>query len=261
MKLSIVIPVYNSEKILDKLLKTIKNAILKKNYPFELLLINDCSSDKSWQKILQLKTKYKFIKAINLKYNYGQHGAIFCGLRYSTGDNIVCMDDDMQHDPIYITDMLDRLKIFEVCYVKFRKREHGYLKVLISKLNNIISSLLMNKSINIYTSSYKCFKKNIAKQIVKNNVKNFFLDYWIFKYSKKITFINVSHKKRYSGSTNYGFKEMLSLWSDMIFLIDTKKYSIRTLSIKIIRFFFEYFLNNYLNLKKKKNIIIKEKLL
>ena len=95
MKLSIVIPVYNSEKILDKLLKTIKNAILKKNYPFELLLINDCSSDKSWQKILQLKTKYKFIKAINLKYNYGQHGAIFCGLRYSTGDNIVCMDDDM----------------------------------------------------------------------------------------------------------------------------------------------------------------------
>jgi len=260
MKLSIIIPVYNSENILGKLLKTIKNSISKKFYPFELLLINDCSTDKSWQKIVELKKKYNFIKGINLKHNYGQHGAVFCGLKYSTGDYVVCMDDDMQHDPIYIPEMLKVLKIFEVCYVKFTKRKHGYLKTLISKLNNIISSFLMNKSINIYTSSYKCFKKRIAQKIVKNNEKFFFLDYWIFKYSNKISYINISHKKRYSGSTTYGLREMLSLWSDMIFLIETKKLNIRTLSIKIIRLFFKYFLSDYLGLKKKKNIIIAKKL-
>ena len=166
----------------------------------------------------------------------------------------------MQHDPIYIPEMLITLKKFEVCYVKFKKRKHGYLKTLISKLNNIISSFLMNKSINIYTSSYKCFKKKIAQKIVKNKEKNFFLDYWIFKYSNKITYINISHKKRFIGSTTYGLKEMLSLWSDMIFLIDTKKLNIRSLSIKIIRLFFEYFLSNYLGLKEKKKIIISKKL-
>ena len=260
MKLSIIIPVYNSENILGKLIKTIKSSISKKVSTFELLLVNDCSSDKSWQKILELKKRNNFIKAINLKYNYGQHGAVFCGLKYSTGDYIVCMDDDMQHDPIYIPEMLITLKKFEVCYVKFKKRKHGYLKTLISKLNNIISSFLMNKSINIYTSSYKCFKKKIAQKIVKNKEKNFFLDYLIFKYSNKITYINISHKKRFIGSTTYGLKEMLSLWSDMIFLIDTKKLNIRSLSIKIIRLFFEYFLSNYLGLKEKKKIIISKKL-
>jgi len=260
MKLSIVIPVYNSEDILDNLLVAIKNAIQNKIHPFEVLLINDCSSDKSWQKIIELKAKYNFLKAIDLKYNCGQHAAIVCGLKYSTGDNIVCMDDDLQHDPIYIPGMLNELKKFEVCYVKYKKREYGFFKILISKLNNIVSSFLMDKPNKIYLSSYKCFKKNIAKKIAEYNGNVFFLDYWIFKYSNKINYINISHRKRYGGSTTYGLKQMLSLWSDMIFLINTKQLNIRTLSIKIIRFFFKIFLSNYLSLKKRRSIVIAEKL-
>ena len=260
MKLSIIIPVYNSEKILEKLLETIKVAISKKISSFEVILVNDCSLDASWNKIKELKIKYNFLKGINLKHNYGQHSAIFCGLNNSIGEYIVCMDDDMQHDPIYIPEMINKLKEFEVCYVKFRKREHGFIKILISKLNNIVSSFLMNKSSNIYTSSYKCFRKDIAKKIIKNKDNFVFLDYWIFKYADKINYINIAHKKRYEGITTYGLKEMLTLWSDMIFLIDVKKFNIRTLSVKIIRFIFKTFLSNYLGLKKRNGIIIQEKL-
>ena len=93
MKLSIIIPVYNSSKILNTLVENIYSNLYKKFEFIELILINDFSADNSWEIIKKLKKKYNFIKGINLKENYGQHSAIFCGLKYFKGENIVCMDE------------------------------------------------------------------------------------------------------------------------------------------------------------------------
>ena len=164
----------------------------------------------------------------------------------------------MQHDPKYILDMIKQLNNFDVCYVKYEKREHNYIKILVSKLNNIVSSFLMNKSFKIYTSSFKCFNKNIKNQIIENNENFVFLDYWIFKYTSKITFINVKHNRRLSGKTNYGLKELLTLWSKMIFLIDFKNKGLRSLLVKIIKAFFILFLKDYVGYKKDNTIEISE---
>lgn len=185
MKVSIVVPVYNSAKILNILVSELKKNLIDYSNFFEIILINDFSSDDSWEKIKNLKNKNTFIKGINLKRNYGQHSAIFCGLKYCRGELIVCMDDDMQHDPKHIPSMLEQLKNNEVCYVKYMKREHSSIKIFVSKLNNVISSFLMNKSYKIYTSSFKSFSKSVKDKIVKNNENFIFLDYWIFKYAKK----------------------------------------------------------------------------
>ena len=69
MRLSIIIPVYNSEKILETLLEAIKISVSEKISPFEVILVNDCSLDQSWKKIKELKIKYNFLKGINLKHN------------------------------------------------------------------------------------------------------------------------------------------------------------------------------------------------
>ena len=261
MKISIVIPVFNSEDILEHLVNKISKILNKKKFLYEILLINDCSEDKSWQKIKSLKKKKKFLKGINLKKNYGQHSAIFCGLRFCKGKYIVCMDDDMQHNPKYIPKMIDALeKNYDVCYVKFKKREHTILKTIISHANNIVSSFLMNKPISIYNSSYKSLKNKIAKKIISNNQNYIFLDYWIFKYTNKITYINILHNKRLSGETNYGLREMLTLWSRMIFLIELKKINLQNLLVKFFRIIFKLFLKNYINYKKDKKIVIREKL-
>ena len=188
MKLSVVIPVYNSEKILNTLISSIKRNIKIRKNLFEIILINDFSSDNSWKIITNLKRNNNFIKAINLRKNYGQHYAIFLGLKFAKGRFIVCMDDDMQHDPRYINKIVKTLENRnEVCYVKYLKQEHKITKIFISKLNNIVSSYLMSKSIKIYTSSFKGFTKNIKNKIIQNKSHFVFLDYWIFKYSKKIT--------------------------------------------------------------------------
>ena len=258
MKISIEIPVYNSGQILPSLIKNINDQVAKFSEKLEVFLVNDFSLDDSWNEIKKLKNEYKFIKGINLKKNYGQHSAIFCGLKKTDGDKIVCMDDDMQHDPKYILNMINQLNDYEVCYVKYEKREHNYIKILVSKLNNIVSSFLMNKSIKIYTSSFKCFNKNIKNRIIENNESFIFLDYWIFKYTSKITYINVKHNKRLLGTTNYGFKELLTLWSKMIFLIDFKKNGFRSFIVKIIKGFFILFLKDYVGYKKNDTIEISE---
>ena len=258
MKISIVIPVYNSSKILEVLVEKIKTSLSAYKNSFELILINDFSSDNSWEVIKNLKNTNIFIKGINLKKNYGQHSAIFCGLKYCKGEFIFCMDDDMQHDPAHLDNMLRELIDNEVCYVKYLKREHNFFKIFVSKLNNIISSFLMNKSYKIYTSSFKCFKKEIKDKIISNKENFIFLDYWIFQYAKRITSIEVSHNKRYYGNTNYGFRELLTLWSKMIFLINLKKNNYKFYIILILRTFFLIFLKKYIRYEKEEQIEVLE---
>ena len=260
--LSIIIPVYNSEHILKTLIASLKRNIKLKDNLYEIILVNDFSLDNSWKIIEKLKKKNKFIKAINLGNNYGQHYAIFVGLKFAKGKYIVCMDDDMQHDPRYIAKIIKTLKSgHEVCYVRYLKQEHKISKIIISKLNNIVSSYLMSKSMKIYTSSFKGFSKTIKDKIIKNKSDFIFLDYWIFKYTKKITFINVKHKKRLSGETNYTFRGLLVLWSNMIFLIKTKNYDLKSLIILSLKFLFKTFFKKYVKYNPNKQIIINKKLL
>ncbi len=259
MKLSIIIPVYNSEKILPTLIKKILRCVKPKVKKFEIILINDFSKDLSWRIIKRLSKKYKIIKGINLKKNYGQHYAIFAGLRYSKGENIICMDDDMQHDPIFINNILKELKNNDTCYVKYLGRKHSLVKIFISWLNNIVSSFLMAKSTNIYTSSYKGFKKYIKNIIIKNSSRFIFLDYPIIKFSKKISIISVRHKKRLKGETNYKLRQLVTLWSNMIFALNIKRITFRSIFVIILRFLFTRFLRNYINLNKSKKILIKSK--
>ncbi len=259
MKLSIIIPVYNSSKILKTLLDSIHTHVASLvGESLEVILINDKSLDDSWSEIKRMKIKYNYIKGINLRKNYGQHSAIFCGLKNCSGDKIICMDDDMQHDPKHIPKLINQLDNYDVCYVKYVKREHNYFKILISQINNLVSSFLMSKSIKIYTSSFKCFNKTINNKIIANDDTFVFLDYWIFKYSRKITSIDVTHNKRLFGKTNYGFKELLTLWSKMIFLIEVEKKNFKYFIILIIRFFFRTFLKNYISYRKKISIEIQE---
>jgi polyisoprenyl-phosphate glycosyltransferase len=224
MNLSIIIPVYNSSLILPKLIKSIHKNTNKKKLKKEIILINDSSKDDSWKTILKLKKKYNFIKGINLKKNYGQHNAIISGLNFSKGNIVVLMDDDMQHHPKYIIKIYNELinGNSDVCYVKYLKRKHLKWKIFVSWLNNIIASFLALKSITIYTSSFKGINKKIISKMIKYKKNEVFLDWLILKQTNKISVINILHKKRFSGKTNYNLKKLLELWSIMIMNIEPK---------------------------------------
>ncbi len=217
MNLSIIIPVFNSSKILKKLVKNIKYHLdIKLNNKFEIIFINDHSSDSSWSVIRELSKKYSFIKGIDLKKNIGQHAAIFVGLNYSTASKIITMDDDLQHPPSYLLKIYNKLSNFDVCYTTYINRQHVLWKILVSKLNNFFSNFLFNKPNNVYLSSFRGFKSTIKNKIIKEKPNIIFLDSLILKHSKKTTSIKIVHQKRFRGESNYNLKKLLNLWFDMI---------------------------------------------
>ena len=114
--LSIIIPVYNSQNILPKLVKSIFFLLKKKKIIFEIFLVNDFSHDNSWEVIKSLSSNYKFVKGINLSINFGQHNAIMAALNQCNGKNVITLDDDFQHSPNNIIDIYQELlKGFDVC--------------------------------------------------------------------------------------------------------------------------------------------------
>ena len=214
MNLSIIVPVYNSSKILKTLVKRIKKNLRTKNY--EIIFVNDASLDNSWNEIKKISKKNKKVKGINLSENFGQHSAIFAGLKYAKGKKIITMDDDLQHPPESIEDIVSKLNKYDLCYTTYLKRKHVFWKRSISWVNNIFTSFLFNKPNHIYLSSFRGFNVKLLNQIVKDRNPIVFIDGLLLRYTKKICIIKVRHKKRFSGDSNYKFKNLFSLWFDVI---------------------------------------------
>ena len=154
-KLSIIIPVYNSSKILEKLIFEINSNLSEKfENNYVIILVNDSSNDNSWDIIKKISKVFNFIKGIDLDYNVGQHGAIFIGLKYSTGSKIVIMDDDLQHPPESLISIYSQLDLCDACYTLYLK-ETCLLENICQQGKQFFSSFIFDKPFKIYTSSMK----------------------------------------------------------------------------------------------------------
>ena len=218
MKLSVIIPVFKSELIIEELIKKLLASLNDLSLPLthEIILVNDNGSDACWIKIKQLALKHKQIKGIALSGNYGQHNAVMAGFNHCSGDYIITMDDDLQHPPQYIKAIIEQLNDgFDVCYTNYMNRKHALWKHLVSWINNIISSHLLNKPYKLYLSSFRGVKRNILNRVVENKSNNIYIDSEILKISPKITSIKINHQARFQGESTYSFRKLISLWFNM----------------------------------------------
>lgn len=253
MELSIIIPVYNSSKVLNKLIFKIIYQIKKKLKisEFEIFLINDFSNDNSWEIIEKIAKKNKKIKGINLTKNFGQHNAILAGLRYVSGQKIITMDDDFEHPPEYIEKFYFELDKSDACYTYYLNRKHSFIKKTISQINNFVSSFLLNKPFKIYLSSFRGFKKRVRNKIINYKKNYVYLDYLILINTKKINMINIQHGKRLTGKGNYTVKKLFKLWASMILSIDTFPITIHS----IFNFILKSLLAPFFKMEKNQYII------
>jgi len=218
MELSIIIPVYKSENILPELVQQIESALVQtliKEY--EIILINDCSPDGSWQVIEQLCEQYSFVKGINLRKNVGQHNAIMAGLNNANGKVIVMMDDDLQHSPNYIYQFYLKIKEdYDVCYTKYEGRKHAKWKIMGSIFNNWAAEIFLSKPKGLYLSSFKAITADIKDEIIKYTASFTYIDGLILIITSNITTIEVEHYERHDGEIgNYNFRLLVRLWIQM----------------------------------------------
>ncbi|MDM8554461.1 glycosyltransferase family 2 protein [Desulfococcaceae bacterium HSG7] len=201
-KISIVIPVYNSEPIIFELNRQITDALA--NIDYELILINDQSTDGSWKKIDQLARQHPNIIGINLRKNYGQDNAIMAGLNFASGNYLVIMDDDLQHSPEDIIRLYNKCREgYDICYANFLKKKQAFWKNSGSWLNGKTAEILLNKPKEIYLSPFQIIHRDIIEQVIKYQGPYPYIQGLLLDLTNNVTQINVEHHKRYEGKSNF----------------------------------------------------------
>lgn len=219
LALSIVVPVYRSESILPRLVEEIERAVAAAGYAdrFELVLVNDGSPDGSWGVIKSLATAHRFVKGINLMKNFGQHNATMAGLNHAAGEVVVIMDDDLQHPPTAIGELVAAIHSgYDVCYTQYVGRKHALWKKLGSRFNDMLATWILGKPRDLYLSSFKAMRRVVAAQVIKYDGPYAYVDGLILDVTRSITFVPIRHAERFEGEGGYGLKRSISLWLKMI---------------------------------------------
>ncbi len=210
-EISIVVPVFNSADNLVELHFQIQKAL--QNVSYELIFVNDFSSDNSWEVIRSIAKENKEVIAIDFRKNFGQDNALMAGFKYASGKYVVIMDDDLQHSPNDIFKLYEKCKNgYDVCYAKFHEKNQQVWKNLGSWLNGLLANKVLNKPKNVYMSPFKIVKSGIIKEIIKYNGPFPYVDGLILELTNDVTSIDVEHYERYRGKSNYNLIRSISVF-------------------------------------------------
>ena len=237
VKISIIIPVFNSEECIEELNNQIVKALV--DFPsHEIILVNDKSNDKSWDIICGICKRNTKTIGISLRKNSGQDNAIMAGLKISKGEYIIIMDDDLQHSPNDILKLYNEcIKGYAVCYGLFQKKKQKLWKNIGSWLNGKLSEKLLSKPKEIYLSPFKVIIGKVVKEIVEYNGPYPYIDALLLTVTHNITQIPVDHHARYKGRSRFSFISSFS-----VFLKHSTGYSIYPLRLAIYMGFTAAFL-------------------
>jgi polyisoprenyl-phosphate glycosyltransferase len=215
MDLSIVIPVYNSERLVPELARRVVATMAQDGIAsYEVILVNDCSPDRSWEMIERACERYPAVRGLNLRANSGQHNAIMAGLRAASGAVIVVMDDDLQHAPEDIGKL--RATILEghdVCYAAFRDPQHARWKILGSAFRDLTARALLGIPRGIRISSFKAMTAEIAREITRYEGPFPYVDGFAMMATRDVVNVELQHHARPDGRGNYGLRESIFLWT------------------------------------------------
>lgn len=217
MKLSVIIPVYNSEHTIKRLVENLHIALSA--ISFEIVMINDNSRDGSEAVCKQMARSFSNIRFISLRRNFGEFNAVMCGLNWAYGDYCVMIDDDFQNPPEEILKLIEAAENgdHDVIYTYYSKKEHSIHRNLGSKFVNWLTSYLLNKPKDLYLSSFKLIKQEVVHEIIKYQGPYPYIDGLIFRITRNIGTVQVTHQKRETGISNYTWRKLISLFLNILF--------------------------------------------
>ncbi len=214
-KVSFVIPCYRSENTITGVVEEIEKTMmaLKEGYSFEIVLVNDSSPDNTMGTIRKLCEEKKYIIGIGFARNFGQHAALMAGLRQASGDYVVCLDDDGQTPADEVSKLLDKLEEgFDAVYAKYEHKQHSGFRNLGSKVNELMTRVMLEKPKDLYVSSYFAVKRFIVEDMIRYENSYPYVIGLVLRSTKNITNVVVNHREREEGSSGYTLKKLFALW-------------------------------------------------
>jgi glycosyltransferase involved in cell wall biosynthesis len=201
--LSFVIPAFNSEKTLRELCLRINTTFSSFNN-FEIIIIDDNSSDNTWNIIADLCVENDFVIGIKLSRNFGQHNALLCGIRKAKGSVIITMDDDLQHPPEEIPQLIEKLnKGYDVVYGSPKSPSHNLGRIMASKLTKLVLQKTMGAKIASHISALRIFRTELRDAFSCYNAPSVNIDVLLTWGTSNFGILKVEHHCRRQGSSGY----------------------------------------------------------
>ncbi|HEX7975616.1 MAG TPA: glycosyltransferase family 2 protein [Anaerolineales bacterium] len=228
--LSVVIPVYNSEGILNNLISRLGKALPELSSLYEVVLVNDGSRDGSWKEICKLKEDYPWIVGINLMRNYGQHNALLCGIRAARNEVIITMDDDLQHPPEEMHKLLEKLaEGYDVVYGIPNKLPHSWWRNMFSVFTKRTLAYIMDIKTIRDISSYRAFNTRLRKAFEAYQNPTVEIDVLLSWGTSSFVTVPVDLLPREIGRSNYNFYKLYQM--AMVVLTGYSTFPLRVTSL------------------------------
>ena len=234
MEISVIIPVYNEEKNIRPLCDEISEVLGKYGRSYEVIFINDGSTDNTLQELTGIKQSDPHLKIIDLNRNFGQTPAIMAGFDMAGGDIVITMDGDMQNDPRDIPALIEKLDSgFDLVSGWRRKRKDAFLRrVVPSRLANWLISVTLKVPLHDYGCTLKAYKRDVIKNLRLYGEMHRFIPAIACWKGARITELEVNHRPRQYGKTGYGLNRTIKVLLDLLLIAFLSEYS-----TKPIRFF------------------------
>ena len=215
MKLvSFIIPCYRSENSIGGVTEEIKSTMAQlQGYDYEIVLVNDCSPDNTFNAIAALAESDSHITAVDLAKNFGQHAALMCGMGHSKGDIIVCLDDDGQTPADEVGKLLEKIEEgYDVVYASYESKQHSGFRNLGSAANAKMTEIMLGKPRELSLTSYFAAKRFIIDEMLRYENCFPYVMGLVLRSTKKICNVPVKHRAREEGQSGYNLGKLIGLW-------------------------------------------------
>ena len=211
---SFVIPCYRSALTLKKVVEEVDTAMAAiEGYEYEMVLVNDCSPDETFSVIRTLCGENERIKGINLARNFGQHAALMAGFAHATGDIVVCLDDDGQTPADEVGKLIAAIEEgADVVYAKYEHKKHSWFRNFGSRLNDLMTRIMLGKPRDLFVSSYFAMRRFVAEEISRYDNAFPYVIGLVLRTTKNIVNVTVTHREREVGTSGYTLRKLINLW-------------------------------------------------
>jgi glycosyltransferase involved in cell wall biosynthesis len=217
-KYSVVIPVFNSERIVATTVDRVVEVFTEAGLDHEVILVNDGSHDGSWEVIAEKARTMPTVVALDLLRNYGQHHANLAGLREATGDFVITMDDDLQNPPDQALLLIDEAMTGkDVVFGKFeRKQAAGYRRIG-TKMIDLLNRRIFGQPNDLVVSNFRILRRDVVDRICSSRTAHPYMTGQALLYSRRRGNVTVRHEPRPVGKSNYSMLRIVRLVMTILF--------------------------------------------
>jgi glycosyltransferase involved in cell wall biosynthesis len=224
--ISVVVPVFNEEQSIPRLLESLTAVLTQLNYRSEIVVVNDGSSDRSLSVLRSLSAKYPNLKIVDFRRNYGQTAALMAGIDHASNDIVVMIDADLQNDPEDIPRLLAKLEEGYDVVSGWRKdrKDAKVRRNLVSRMANRLISRVSGVKLNDYGCTLKAYRRSVVSGIRLYGEMHRFIPIYAEWQGAKITELPVAHHARQFGQSNYGLERIFKVVLDLLVVVFLRRF-------------------------------------